>query len=135
MGKPRKTHPDGFILFAQSMRVIEVLPDEAAGRAIKAACAYFASGKEMPKEQSMEYLAYSVLKVDVDVALDRFRETCDRNRENRDHSSPVVTDGHHKLTEFKKTEINQAELSGTEMKAAPARKSFSELIAERSGAD
>lgn len=135
MGKPRKTHPDGFILFAQSMRAIEVLPDEAAGRAIKAACAYFISGKEMEETQSMEFLAYSVLKMDVDAALARFRETCDRNRENRNHQSPLVAGGYQNKAEQNRTEQNQAELSGTEMKAAPARKSFSELIAERSGAD
>ena len=140
MSRPRKTRPDGFVLYAHSLRVLQVLPDEAAGKAIKAACAYFLSGQEMPEDSSMEYLAYSVLRLDVDAALDRFRETCDRNRENRHHSSPVVTSGDSGLLsgrreekKRKESEKSRKEFEAGPPSAAPARKSFSELISERTG--
>lgn len=135
MSRPRKTRPDGFVLYAHSLKVLQVLPDEAAGRAIKAVCAYFSDGQEMAENQSMEYLAYSVLKLDVDAALDRFRESCERNRENRHRSPPVVTSGDQKREEKKRKESEKSrkESEAGPPPAAPARKSFSELIAERTG--
>lgn len=92
--KKRKTKPDGFVIYSQGVRVLQLLSDEAAGKAIKAAITYFLTQKEMEENDSAEYLAFSVLKIDIDNCLDRFREMCQRNAENRgkdNGTSPVVT--------------------------------------------
>lgn len=129
MSRPRKARPDGFVLYAHSLKVLQVIPDEAAGRAIKAVCSYFSDGQEMPEDPSMEYLAYSVLKLDVDAALDRFKETCDRNRENRHHSSPVVTDGDQKRERNEKKRV-ESDKNRVEYEAGPTREAFSPLVVE-----
>lgn len=92
--KKRKERPDGFVIYSQGVRVLQLLSDEAAGKAIKAAITYFLTQKEMEENDSAEYLAFSVLKIDVDNCLDRFREMCQRNADNRgkdNGASPVVT--------------------------------------------
>lgn len=125
MGK-RKERPDGIVLYAQSLKTLQLLPDEAAGKAIKAAVAYFTAGAEMEADQTMEYLAFSILKLDVDAACDRFREKCEQNRRNRnsgDQPSPVVTNGDQNRNELKKTELNQikSEPKGSEPKKGAAQ--------------
>ena len=133
MGK-RKERPDGIVFYQQSLRTLALLPDEAAGKAIKAAIAYFTTGTEMDEAQTMEYLAFSVLKVDIDSAFGRFREKCERNRQNRaggnelsevtsgDQSSPVVTDGDQNRDEQNLSESNytESEQKGNEAAEPPA---------------
>lgn len=125
------------MLYSQSMKVLQLLSDEAAGRVIKCAIEYFLTLHEMAEDQSAEYLAFSILKVDVDTALSRFRELCQRNAENRgkdgqaelpatscDHSSPVVASGCQNINELidmKLSDMNLDEDAATG-KPAPAPK-------------
>lgn len=108
----RKERPDGIVLYQQSLQTLALLPDEAAGRAIKAAVAYFTTGAEMEAGQTMEYLAFSILKVDIDAARDRFIAKCEQNRKNRnggDQPSPVVTSGDQNRNEQNLSELNLSE--------------------------
>ena len=116
------------------MRTLQLVSDEAAGRAIKGAIEYFLTQKDMSEDQSTEYLAYSVLKVDIDNALERFREMCQRNAENRNkgnESSRVVTVGDENRKEINISEIkrNDIEMSGEEIRSqdtpAPQKKNVS----------
>ena len=121
----RKERPDGIVLYQQSLQTLALLPDEAAGRAIKAAVAYFTTGAEMEAGQTMEYLAFSILKVDIDAARDRFIAKCEQNRKNRnggDQSSPVVTDGDQNRDEQNLSESNytESEQKGNEAAEPPA---------------
>lgn len=134
MRRQRKERPDGFVLYAQSMRTLQLVSDEAAGRAIKGAIEYFLTQKDMSEDQSTEYLAYSVLKVDIDNALERFREMCQRNAENRNkgnESSQVVTSGDENRKEINLSEIKRTdtEMSGAEISSqdtpAPQKKCVS----------
>lgn len=134
MRRQRKERPDGFVLYAQSMRTLQLVSDEAAGRAIKGAIEYFLTQKDMSEDQSTEYLAYSVLKVDIDNALERFREMCQRNAENRNkgnESSRVVTVGDENRKEINLSEIKRTdtEMSGAEISSqdtpAPQKKNVS----------
>ena len=102
--RKRKTRPDGFVIYSQGVRVLQLLSDEAAGKAIKGAITYFLTQEEMEENDSAEYLAFSVLKIDVDNCLDRFREMCQRNAENKNkgnESSQVVTSGDENREELK----------------------------------
>lgn len=141
--RQRKERPDGFVLYSQSMKVLQLLSDEAAGRVIKCAIEYFLTLHEMTEDQSAEYLAFSILKVDVDTALSRFRELCQRNAENRgkdgqaelpatsgDHSSPVVASGRQNINEIIDIKLSDMNLSDMNLdkdaatgKPAPALKS------------
>ena len=116
------------------MRTLQLVSDEAAGRAIKGAIEYFLTQKDMSEDQSTEYLAYSVLKVDIDNALERFREMCQRNAENRNkgnESSQVVTSGDENRKEINLSEIKRTdtEMSGAEISSqdtpAPQKKCVS----------
>ena len=123
MGK-RKERPSGLVLYSQSLTTLQLLPDSIAGRAIKAAIAYFTTGAEMAADQTMEYLAFSILKVDIDAALTRFSTKCEQNRRNRhggDQSPPVVTDGDQNRTEQNLSEQNlsESELKGSEAAQPP----------------
>ena len=111
MGK-RKERPDGIVLYQQSLQTLALLPDEQAGKAVKAAVAYFMTGEAPDEAPTMEYLAFSILKVDIDAALTRFSTKCEQNRKNRnggDQSSPVVTDGDQNRNEQNLSELNLSE--------------------------
>lgn len=87
----RKERPDGIVFYQQSLQTLALLPDAVAGQAIKAAVAYFMTGETPDEAPTMEYLAFSILKVDIDSALTRFSTKCEQNRKNRnggDQSSP-----------------------------------------------
>lgn len=124
----RKERPDGIVLYQQSLQTLALLPDEQAGKAIKAAVAYFMTGAAPDEAQTMEYLAFSILKVDVDAALGRFIAKCEQNRKNRnggDQSLPVVTDGDQNRGEQNLSELNytESEQKGSDAAAPSARDS------------
>ena len=135
--RKRKTRPDGFVIYSQGVRVLQLLSDEAAGKAIKGAITYFLTQEEMEENDSAEYLAFSVLKIDVDNCLDRFREMCQRNAENKNkgnESSQVVTSGDENREELKsesekrKTDLDMSgggEDTGHQDTPAPQKKNVS----------
>ena len=114
----RKTSPDGITVYLESIKTLLLLPDESAGRVIKAAAEYFLNRTE-PREFGLaEQIVYTVIREGIDKGWQRFLESCERNRRNRtgisDESSPVVTSG-----DQSPTELNGIDLSGTEMKKPP----------------
>lgn len=129
MARKRKERPDGVVLYAQSLNTLQLLSDESSGRAIKAAIAYFLNGTEPSNLDGVEFLAYSVMKVDIDNGIAKFKEVCEKNRENRnkrsqdvttgdqsfpvvtdgDDSQPVISSGDHNRIELNRTEINRTE--------------------------
>ena len=132
--RKRKERPDGILLFGQSMKMLQLLSDEAAGKAIKAAVSYFLTQADMPDDGSTAFLCYSVLKVDIDSGLERFRELCQRNAENRNkgnEASRVVTSGDENRKEINISEMkrNDIEMSGEEIRSqdtpAPQKKNVS----------
>lgn len=153
----RKERPDGIVLYQQSLQTLALLPDSAAGAAVKAAVAYFMTGETPDEAPTMEYLAFSILKVDIDAALTRFSTKCEQNRKNRnggDQSSPVVTDGDQNRNEQNLSELNLSESEQSRVEqnkgaavppTAPARdenglvfisdKDYQELDAELGGAE
>ena len=83
MGK-RSEGPKGCLLYSESLESLSFLSDAEAGRVIKAVAAYFLTG-EAPGElgQTAEKIVCRALCNNVDRSLERYRETCERNRANR----------------------------------------------------
>lgn len=80
----KETRMEGFTLYQGSIELLRMLSDEQAGKSIKAAAAYFLEGeKEDQKGDPMVGLVSTLLCCDVDRAVERYRDACERNRANR----------------------------------------------------
>lgn len=82
MGK-KEARMEGFTLYQGSIELLRMLTDEQAGRCIKAAAAYFLEGERDDWGDPSVRLVSALLRSDVDRAVERYRDVCDRNRANR----------------------------------------------------
>lgn len=104
MSKPKKEKPDGMLLYQLSRQTLLQIPTEMAGTIIQSACRYFEDGElpEFSPSQMFEQITFSILQKDIDAGLAKYRETVERNTENRNaykKKSPVVTSGDHSSPE------------------------------------
>ena len=79
----RKAEPDGFCIYRGAMKTLRLLPDEKAGRVIKAAVSLFLEGVEPEELDLAEQMAFAVIEEDIKKALEKHAAICDRNRKNR----------------------------------------------------
>lgn len=79
MGKNKMGRPSWFKLFLYHKSLIEAVPDEVAGKAIKAALRYFDTG-EVAELDSLAGAVFAALKPHIDEAFDDFRRSVDTGR-------------------------------------------------------
>lgn len=90
----KETRMEGFTLYEGSIELLRMLSDEQAGRCIKAAAAYFLEGeREEYREDPMVKLVSALLYSDVDRAVLRYRDACERNRANRRSRQNAAVNG------------------------------------------
>lgn len=73
--------PAWFKLFFHHKAMIDAVPDEAVGKALKAIMAYFDSG-ELPELDPMTAIVFSALRPSVDDSFEDYERTSRKNREN-----------------------------------------------------
>ena len=100
MGK-KESRPAWFKLFRHQKALIDSVPDDSAGRAIKAVFQYFENG-EVPPLSPLEFAVFSSIKPYVDESFEDFAEKSRKNKAiaderwkkrrstNRTQSLPVV---------------------------------------------
>ena len=79
--------PKGCLFYRHSLALIESLDDREAGRAVKAAAAYFLYGEVPGGLGGREELVCKLMCCDVDDSLERYQEACARNKASRNRSS------------------------------------------------
>ena len=77
----KESRPAWFKLFRHQKALIDSVPDESAGKAIKAVFQYFENG-EVPPLSPLEFAVFSSIKPYVDESFEYFAETSRKNREN-----------------------------------------------------
>ncbi len=92
MGSNRKGRPDGFVVYGKTLQSICLLPEEKAGRVMKAAARLFLDGQEPEGLELSEQIVFALFQADIDSALARHTEVCTRNqRIAANRKAPVVT--------------------------------------------
>ena len=81
MGKNKIGRPVWFKLFLHHKALIDAVPDEVAGKALKAALRYFDTG-EAAELDSLAGAVFAALKPHIDEAFEDFQETSEKNRRN-----------------------------------------------------
>ncbi len=77
----RDNRPAWFKMFRNQKALIDSVPDEAAGKAIKAIFQYFENG-EVIEMDPLEFAVFSSIKPYVDESYEDFERTSEKNREN-----------------------------------------------------
>lgn len=122
MGKNKMGRPSWFKLFLHHKSLIDAVPDEVAGRALKAALRYFDTG-EVVELDSLAGAVFAALKPHIDEAFADFQATSEKNRQNiqkrwANRGVPSDTTGNHSLpNDTKNTEAEaeaEAETEGEE---------------------
>ena len=92
--KNRESKPEGFVVYGKSLQSALLLPDENAGRVLKAAARLFLTG-EVPEGLDLsEKIVFSLFEGDIDSSLAHHAEVCARNqRIAATRKSPSVTTG------------------------------------------
>lgn len=118
MGKNKMGRPSWFKLFLHHKSLIDAVPDEVAGRALKAALRYFDTG-EVVELDSLAGAVFAALKPHIDEAFADFQATSEKNRQNiqkrwANRGIPSDTTGNHSLpNDTKNTEAEaEAEAEG-----------------------
>lgn len=119
----RKTEPDGFCIYRGALKTLCLLPDEKAGRVIKAAASLFLEGTQPQELELAEQMAFTVIEEDIVKAIQKHEAICDRNKKNRGSEdnqwSPVVTNGDEWSPELNRTELNGSEPKRSEPNKPP----------------
>lgn len=79
MPKRKQGRPSWFKLFLHHKSLIDAVPDEVAGRALKAALQYFDTG-EAPELDSLTGAVFAAVKPHIDEAFEDFRRSVDTGR-------------------------------------------------------
>ena len=77
----KESRPAWFKLFRHQKALIDSVPDESAGKAIKAVFQYFENG-EVPPLSPLEFAVFSSIKPYVDESFEDFAETSRKSKEN-----------------------------------------------------
>ena len=113
MGKNKMGRPSWFKLFLHHKSLIDAVPDEVAGRALKAALRYFDTG-EVVELDSLAGAVFAALKPHIDEAFADFQATSEKNRQNiqkrwANRGIPSDTTGNHSLPNDTKNTEAEAE--------------------------
>lgn len=81
MAKKKDGRASWFKLFLHHKSVIEAVPDDAAGKAFKAALRYFDTGEEVELD-SLAQVVFAALKPSIDDAFSDFQAASKKNRQN-----------------------------------------------------
>lgn len=113
MGKNKMGRPSWFKLFLHHKSLIDAVPDEVAGRALKAALRYFDTG-EVVELDSLAGAVFAALKPHIDEAFADFQATSEKNRQNiqkrwANRGVPSDTTGNHSLPNDTKNTEAEAE--------------------------
>ncbi len=122
--RKREGKPDGFVVYGKTLQSALLLPDENAGRVLKAAARLFLTGEATEGLELSEEIVLSLFTGDIDSALTHHAEVCARNQRiaanrkapsvtSRDESLPVAPN---------RTEPNRTEPNRTEIKESKASK-------------
>lgn len=90
--------PEGFVVYGKTLQSVCLLPEESAGRVLKAAARLFLTG-ETPEDLTLsEQIVFALFQADIDGALARHAEICARNqRIAANRRPPNVTSGDESL--------------------------------------
>ena len=77
----KESRPAWFKLFLHQKALIDSVPDDSAGRAIKAVFQYFENG-EIPQLSTLEFAVFSSIKPYVDKSFEDYAETSRKNKSN-----------------------------------------------------
>lgn len=118
MGRNKIGRPSWFKLFLHHKSLIDAVPDEVVGRALKAALRYFDTG-EVVKLDSLAGALFAALKPHIDEAFADFQATSEKNRQNiqkrwANRGIPSDTTGNHSLPNDTKNTEAEAETEGEE---------------------
>ena len=122
MRKNKLGRPSWFKLFLHHKSLIDAIPDEVAGRALKAALRYFDTG-EVVELDSLAGAMFAALKPHIDEAFADFQATSEKNKQNiqkrwANRGVPSDTTGNHSIpNDTKNTEAEaeaEAETEGEE---------------------
>lgn len=113
MAQRRSVKPDGFVIYGKTLQSVLLLPDESAGRVLKAAACFFLIGETPEGLALSEEIVFSLFTSDINSALAHHAEVCARNQRiaanrkapdvtSRDDSSPSAPN---------REELNQKELN------------------------
>lgn len=118
MAKNKLGRPSWFKLFLHHKSLIDAVPDEVAGSALKAALRYFDTG-EVVELDSLSRAVFAALKPHIDEAFADFQATSEKNTQNiqkrwANRGIPSDTTGNHSLpNDTKNTEAEaEAETEG-----------------------
>lgn len=73
--------PPGFMLFKESAFALTLVPEQAAGAAIQAACQFFLTGEE-PNLDGPARQLYELIKTSIIQNTAKYQRKCAQNREN-----------------------------------------------------
>lgn len=77
------SEPKGFFTYFHHAAVLDKLSDTQAGRLYKALLHYGHTGELTDFSSDIACdIAYTLMRGEIDVNFERYRETCERNREN-----------------------------------------------------
>lgn len=77
----KKGRPAWFKMFLHQKALIDAVPDETAGKSLKAVFQYFDTG-ELPELDPMAFAVFATIKPYVDESFEDFERTSEKNREN-----------------------------------------------------
>jgi hypothetical protein len=97
----KSSKPDGFVIYSKTLQSALLLPDDSAGRVLKAAARLFLTGEAPEGLELSEEIVLSLFTGDIDSALTHHAEVCARNQRiaanrrapsvtSRDESLPVA---------------------------------------------
>ncbi len=124
MSNNRKAAPEGFVLYGKTLQSALLLPDDAAGRVLKATARLFLTGEVPGGMELSEQIVFALFQADIDGALARHAEVCARNQKiAANRRPPSVTSGDGSLplapnrNETNRTEQKRTETKRTEKKS------------------
>lgn len=120
----KSSKPEGFVVYSKTLQSALLLPDDSAGRVLKAAARLFLTGEAPGGLELSEKIVLSLFTGDIDSALIHHAEVCARNqRIAANRKAPSVTSRHESLPVApNRTEIepNRKEPKRTESKESKA---------------
>ena len=145
MGRPRKERPDGCLVFSKTLEAIRMLPDEDAGKAVKALASFFLEGVEPDGLELSPGIVFGLLKSDALASFDKFEATCERNKliadkreamrrcTTGDHASPPDTNIIESNPNLNKTNLNESSIKEARTHFSPPSIAEVEIFCKEQG--
>lgn len=81
MSEREPSTPPGFMLYRESAFSLTLVPEQAAGAAIQAACRFFLTGEETDLDGPAGQL-YQLIRASIIQNTEKYQRKCEQNREN-----------------------------------------------------